>query len=271
MNINSIPGWMALPFVALLGAIALFPLLAPRWWEQHYSKVALGLGVLPVFFYLALLHQGPHLLETTHEYVSFICLIGSLFVVSGGIRITVKGESTPWVNTAMLAIGGIVANLLGTTGASMLLIRPYLRANKYRLTAYHVVFFIFIVSNVGGSLTPLGDPPLYLGFLKGVPFLWTVRSLYPAWLVGMAYLLIVFFVMDTFNFRRAPAEIRQKETSHETWRFEGLANFGWLLIIMVALFIHSPPFLREGLMIFARRKQVSMRADETADPSRSAG
>src|SRR5205807_10554159 len=119
--------------------------------------------------------------QTASEYVSFISLIGALFVVSGGIHINVKGEATPTINVLFLLTGAVIANLLGTTGASMLLIRPWLRMNKYRLTAHHIVFFIFIVSNVGGSLTPIGDPPLFLGYLKGVPFCWVAENCWPMW------------------------------------------------------------------------------------------
>jgi len=131
------------------------------------------------------------------------------------------------VNVVFLLIGALVSNILGTTGASMLLIRPWLRMNKYRLTAHHVVFFIFIVSNVGGSLTPVGDPPLFLGYLKGVPFWWVARNCWPIWVIAIAILLAMFFVVDSINFRRAPAEVREFETRNEEWRFQGLKNLGF--------------------------------------------
>src|SRR5467141_608588 len=126
--------------------------------------------------------------HTAAEYVSFIALIGSLFVVSGGIHINVKGEATPMVNVVFLLIGAPAANVLGTTGASMLLFRPCLIMNKYSLTAHHVVFFMFIVSNVGGSLTPVGDPPLFLGYLKGVPFWWVAQECWVIWIAGLGIL-----------------------------------------------------------------------------------
>ena len=152
---------------------------------------------------------------------------------------------------SFLLVGAIVANLLGTTGASMLLIRPWLRMNKYRITAHHVAFFIFIVSNVGGCLTPIGDPPLFLGFLKGIPFWWVARHCWPMWALGVGILLAMFFVVDSINFRRAPEAVRERETLHETWRFDGLGNLFFLAVILGAVFVESPIFLREGLMVAA--------------------
>ena len=140
-----------------------------------------------------------------------------------------KGEATPAVNVLYLLVGALVANLLGTTGASMLLIRPWLRMNKYRLTAHHVVFFIFIVSNVGGCLTPVGDPPLFLGYLKGVPFWWVAKQCWPMWADGRRLSCWrCSIVVDASNFRRAPRPVRESETAHEQWRFEGLGNLFFL-------------------------------------------
>src|SRR5258708_3495384 len=173
------------------------------------------------------------------------------FVISGGIHITVKGDATPTANVLVLLIGAVVSNLLGTTGASMLLIRPWLRMNKYRLTAHHVVFFIFIVSNVGGSLTPVGDPPLFLGFLKGVPFWWVVQNCWLMWLAGVGILLAMFFVVDRHNFLRAPKEVRQRETAHEQWRVEGFAELVFPALVPGSLLIHHSPVLREALMVAA--------------------
>src|SRR2546421_4642081 len=133
--------WIIVPFGLLLAAIAFGPLSFPKWWARHYPKVAYSLGLVTVLYYAIALHAGHRLFHAAHEYASFIILIGSLFVVSGGIHINVKGEATPGVNTLYLLIGALLANVLGTTGASMLLIRPWIRMNKYRITAYHVVFF----------------------------------------------------------------------------------------------------------------------------------
>jgi Na+/H+ antiporter NhaD/arsenite permease-like protein len=243
--------WMILPFGLLLAAIALAPLFFPRWWHHHYPKVAYALGAITLAYYLFGLHAYERTLHTAAEYVSFIALIGSLYVVSGGIHINVKGEATPLVNVVFLLIGAVLANILGTTGASMLLIRPWIRMNKYRVTAHHVVFFIFIVSNVGGCLTPIGDPPLFLGYLKGVPFWWVAEQCWPMWAVGIGMLLAMFYVVDALNFRRAPRAVRERETAHETWRFEGLHNVFFLAVILGAVFINQPLFLREAIMIAA--------------------
>ena len=141
------------------------------------------------------------------------------------------------VNTVFLAIGAILSNLVGTTGASMLLIRPWIKMNKYRITGLHIVFFIFIVSNCGGCLTPIGDPPLFLGFLRGVPFWWTLQHCWPAWAACVGLLLAVFLVLDIVNFRRAPKDVREMETAHEDWTFRGVANLGLLAIVLGSVFI----------------------------------
>ncbi len=244
--------WMILPFIALLGAIALCPLFAAGWWQKHYAKVAFGLGAVVFAYYFAVLGARERLLDVGHEYVSFIVLIGALFVVSGGIHIKIKGEATPLANTVFLLIGAVTANLLGTTGASMLLIRPWLRMNKYRVTGHHVVFFIFIVSNVGGCLTPIGDPPLFLGYLKGVPFWWVMTRCWPIWALALAVLLSAFYFLDARNYRRAPRVVRSKlaEPADE-WSFEGLWNLLWLAVILGAVFINHPVFLRELIMLAA--------------------
>ncbi len=150
-----------------------------------------------------MLKNGDRLVSVAHDYVSFMALIGSLFVAAGGIHITVKGESRPIVNVLFLLTGAIVADVIGTTGASMLMIRPWIRMNRYRITAFHVIFFIFIVSNVGGCVTPLGDPPLFLGYLKGVPFLWVLENCWKPWLVVVGSLLAIFYILDSMNFRQA--------------------------------------------------------------------
>src|SRR5262249_22385883 len=182
--------WAVAPFVGLLVAIALAPLFFAEWWSRHFAKLALGLGAVTTLYYVSALDAHDRVLHTAREYLGFISLVGSLYVVSGGIHIRVKGEATPAVNALFLVTGSLLANVLGTTGASMLLIRPWLRMNRYRLTAHHVVFFIFIVSNVGGSLTPVGDPPLFLGYLKGVPFWWMTTQCWEIWLTGVGLLLL---------------------------------------------------------------------------------
>ena len=240
-----------LPFVLLLGAIAVLPLVRKHWWEKNFAFVSFGLALLVVLHTLFQLKDSAVLVHTGFEYLSFICLIGSLFVVSGGIHINVKGEATPFVNCVFLLTAAVLSNFLGTTGASMVFVRPWLRMNKYRLTAFHVIFFIFIVSNVGGALTPIGDPPLFLGYLKGVPFFWVLENVWPIWLVAVGVLIGLFFVLDSRNFKKAPAAVRQKETAHEEWKFLGGHNIIFLAMIIGAVFLNHPPFLREGIMMLA--------------------
>jgi len=241
---------MILPFALLLGAMAVVPLLAPDWWPRHYAKVAFGLGAVTLGYYVLILRDTPRVLQTAHDYVSFIVLVGSLFVVSGGIHIGVKGDATPLSNVIFLLTGAVLANVLGTTGAAMLLIRPWIRMNRCRVTAHHIVFFIFIVANAGGCLVPTG-PPLYLGYLQGVPFWWPAENCWPMWASGVGILLAMFYVVDKINFIRAPRAVREKETARETLKFDGLANLFFVAVILGAVFVNQPVFLREALMLAA--------------------
>ncbi|WP_397383366.1 sodium:proton antiporter [Prosthecobacter sp.] len=231
------PMGMLAPFAILLLCIALMPLFAAHFWEHHYPKVALALGLVTAAYYAFVQHDWHPLQHAANEYVSFMALVGSLFVISGGINIRVKGEATPLINTLYLLIGAVLANFIGTTGASMLLIRPWIQMNKFRITGFHIVFFIFIVSNVGGSLTPIGDPPLFLGFLRGVSFFWVLQHCWQAWVLALALLLGAFFIFDTRNFARVPKEIREAETAHEDWFFRGLLNIVWLGVVLAAVFL----------------------------------
>jgi len=244
--------WMILPFGVLLLAIAVGPLLFAHGWHKHYPKAAFALAAVTLTYYLLGLHAHGRVLHVAQEYVSFICLIGSLFIVAGGIHINVKGEATPLANTVFLFIGAVIANILGTTGASMLMIRPWIRMNKYRITGFHVVFFIFIVSNVGGCLTPIGDPPLFLGYLKGIPFFWVFEHCWPMWLTATGSLLLTFFALDFRNYQRAPKRVRAALAEPEDiWRFRGGHNVFFLALILGSVFINRPLFLRETLMIIA--------------------
>ena len=243
--------FLILPFALLLGAMALAPVFAPRWWLRHYATVALGLGAFTAGWYFFVLRDAASLGHVAHEYISFIALVGSLFVVSGGIHIGVKGEATPLANVIFLLAGAIAANIFGTTGAATLLIRPWIRMNKYRVTAHHIVFFIFIVANVGGGLTPIGDPPLFLGYLQGVPFWWVTKNCWPMWIVGVGGLLAIFYALDKINFNSASRAVREKETAHEAWKFTGRPNLFFLAVILGAVFVNHPPFLREILMLAA--------------------
>jgi Na+/H+ antiporter NhaD/arsenite permease-like protein len=197
----------ALPFLGILLSIAIFPLVAPHFWHHHYGKVSLFWGV--IFFIAFTIGFGPntsffYLVETyLGEFIPFITLLLALFTVAGGIRL--KGElvGSPKLNSLLILIGTALASWMGTTGAAMLMIRPIIRANAWRKNKVHViVFFIFLVANIGGSLTPLGDPPLFLGFLKGVSFFWTTTHMLPPMLVAVAILLAVFFIVDTIYYNK---------------------------------------------------------------------
>ena len=226
----------------MLLAIAVCPLWVPHWWEPNRNKfivaAALGLPVLAVYG----VNHPAVLLHTAEDYVSFIVLLAGLFVVSGGILLRGDLVATPITNTGFLALGGIMASFVGTTGASMLLVRPLLQTNSERTRVRHtVVFFIFIVSNVGGMLTPLGDPPLFLGYLAGVPFTWTFR-LWPQWGLMLVVLLAVFFVYDSVQFAREPlAAIRRDRSRIEPLRLRGGLNVAWLVAVVLAVaFLHAP-------------------------------
>jgi Na+/H+ antiporter NhaD/arsenite permease-like protein len=248
-----------IPFGIVLLSIAIGPALFHTWWNKHYPKLTLSLAAITFVYYLiGVPHGTDTILHAAHEYIAFIAVIGSLYVVAGGIHIHVGCQSTPAFNVLFLLIGAILSNLLGTTGASMLLIRPWLRLNQHRGAAHHVVFFIFIVSNIGGCLTPIGDPPLFLGYLRGVPFWWVAQHCWPMWALGVAFLLAVFYMFDLRNYRQCIARIGEPDVPepklpHETntWKFDGLANIACLAIILSAVFISKPIFLRELIMIAA--------------------
>ncbi len=196
-----LPLWTVIPFAGILLSIALFPLLAPHFWHRHYPKVSAAWAFLFALPFI-IAYQGDALHSLWHilalDFIPFIILLGGLFTVAGGIAVKGSLRGSPRLNLILLLIGTILASVIGTTGASMVLIRPFLRANWWRKHQTHtVVFFIFLVSNIGGSLTPLGDPPLFLGFLHGVPFTWTLNLL-PQVTATVAALLLVFFVLGGF-------------------------------------------------------------------------
>lgn len=238
-----------LPFVFLLLSIAVMPFIAPKFWHDNYHIVSVGLGFITAVYYI-IITKGWSLMHSLEEYVMFISLLTALYIVSGGILIEIKGLATPFRNTVLLAIGGVLANIIGTTGASMLLIRPYIKTNKVRITNFHIVFFIFIVSNVGGALTPIGDPPLFLGFLKGIPFFWIFDKVFFKWLLAIVILLIIFYIIDTINFKKAPEEVEEIERkAKEKIKITGGINFIFLAVVIGSVFITSPLFLREGIML----------------------
>jgi len=208
---------------------------------------------LAVAGYLVLrLPEGSALvLHTVREYFSFISLIGSLFVVAGGIHLKVKGQATPFANVVFLAIGAVAANFIGTTGASVLLIRPFIRMNKIRVSAYHIIFFIFIVSNCGGMLTPIGNPPLLMGFLYGVPFFWLIGPVIGQWLVTVGAILAVFFLIDRRSYRRTRPAMQARMKEPDTWGFKGGINLVLLVVIIGAVFLPDGSSIREFVMLGA--------------------
>ncbi len=243
--------FMITPFVLLLLAIAVMPFIAKHWWEKNYPKVSISLGLVTIGYYVFGLDNSVRMMHSLIEYVSFIALIGSLFIVAGGIHIRLRGKSTPMRNVGFLALGGLVANVLGTTGASMIMIRPFMRVNHYRLKPFHIVFFIFIISNIGGALTPIGDPPLFLGYLKGVPFFWVIANVWQPWVFTIIMLLFIFYVLDFISFRRYEKQVKNLDESQfdEDAEISGWVNIVFLLIIIGSIFIQNPPFLREFLMV----------------------
>jgi Na+/H+ antiporter NhaD/arsenite permease-like protein len=233
-----------LPFAGILLSIALMPLLAQRFWHHHFGKVAAAWSL--AFLVPFALTFGPAAAGTSFvhallaEYIPFVILLTALFAVSGGIYIRGNLHGSPGLNTIILSIGAVLASVMGTTGASMLLIRPLIRANDNRRhTAHIVVFFIFIVSNAGGSLTPLGDPPLFLGFLKGVDFFWTVRQIFPETLFLVGALLLIFYALDWWFYHRRE-EVLPVDPTPDSRKigFDGARNF-WLLAGIVGLVLLS--------------------------------
>jgi Na+/H+ antiporter NhaD/arsenite permease-like protein len=251
------PNWSLIPFLVMLLSIAILPMAVPKWWDSNRNKVLLSVGVsLPVL--AIVLRCNPELLvHSLQDYVSFLCLLGALFVISGGIYVKGEFAGTPLVNTIFLAIGALLANLIGTTGASMLLIRPYIRANHLRQRKSHlIIFFIFVVSNIGGLLTPLGDPPLFLGFLRGVPFHWTL-TLIPQWALAIGTLLVVFNIFDQYIFLKedveTPGALAEDVQPRRRLHVEGSINFLYLVGVMVAAILSGyfgwPKGIQESLMV----------------------
>jgi Na+/H+ antiporter NhaD/arsenite permease-like protein len=246
-------GW-AIPFALLLLSIAVLPLFAQHWWENNRNRAIVAAALsLPVVVWLFASGNAGKLPHAIHEYVSFIALLGSLFVISGGIYVDGDLRATPKVNAAFLAIGGVLASFIGTTGASMVLIRPLLRTNSERRHVVHtVVFFIFVVSNCGGLLTPLGDPPLFMGYLRGVPFDWTL-GLWKEWLGVNAALIAIYYVWDSRAIRReTPAALRLDRVRLEPIRVQGGLNFLLLLGVVASVALITAPHLalvRDGAMV----------------------
>lgn len=232
-------GWAVIPFVVLLLMIATGPLFFEHFWHHNYPIVAVVLGGLVVGYYIFALGDTGSPIHSLAEYIQFIALLAGLFMASGGILINVDKEGKPLTNVILLIIGAVLSNVIGTTGASMLLIRPFIRLNKNRIKPYHVMFFIFMVSNVGGSLTPIGDPPLFLGFLKGVPFMWTVTHNIVPWFFAITVLAVIFFIFDSKN---KEGETEEKEEYTGKISIIGSQNFLWIAVIIGAVFIDPNVF-----------------------------
>ncbi|MET4108746.1 sodium:proton antiporter [Hymenobacter sp. UYP22] len=270
--ISAPPAWpLLLPFFGLLALIASGPLLFPKLWEHWYGHVAVGLGLLMLGYYGFIRHDWHTTTETLAEYFSFVVLLTALFVVGSTLYFNLNVAGTPGRNVLLLTAGAVLASVVGTTGASLLLIRPFIRLNDQRIRSYHIVFFIFIVSNAGGLLTPLGDPPLFIGFLRGVPFFWTTEHLLVPWLLSNGLLLLLFWLKD----RRTPYPARLSRSEQRRARsakglplfdFNGRYHLFWLLLVLGAVFLnpsHLPwlPYLPvAGLKISFVREAVQLLA-----------
>ena len=276
-----VAAWSVLPFAGLLLSIALMPLLAEKFWHSNRNRAIVSVGLaLPIVVYLLLLEHGAHgLIHALLDYAEFIAMLAALYTVAGGILIDAELQPTPTVNTTILAVGAVLANLIGTTGASMLLIRPLLRINAARQYRGHLpIFFIFIVGNVGGLLTPLGDPPLFLGFLNGVDFFWTL-SLLPHWAVVNGLVLLIHFGWDTLAARREPV---REQLPQGKIRIHGGINFLFLVGILAAVLLQSEGLLGDYRLMqpwpilimtamallswFLTPREVRQRNDFTWDP-----
>ncbi len=230
------------PFAMLLGTIATFPLLFPRYWETNYQKICAVLAVIVCGYYVVSLHAGTRVFHAAEEYASFIIVVGTFFVVAGGIHLHIPRPATPLINVALLLCGSLLANLIGTIGASMLLIRPFLHMNRERCRPLHIAFFIFIIGNLGGALLPVG-PPLFLGYIKGVPFGWTAVNCWPHWLTATSALLIIFFAADKVL---VPQSTAPPSSAH--FHCYGGWNFAVLLALLISL-VFLPNGIREVIMI----------------------
>lgn len=244
----STPLWSVIPFALMLGGIAALPLAAHHWWESNRNRAIFTAAVAtPIALWLVFVDSHA-LLESLHEYASFLVLLGSLYVIAGGIHVSGDLEGTPARNAAILTIGAVLANLVGTTGASMLLIRTLLRTNKQRKHNAHIpFFFILIVSNCGGLLTPLGDPPLFLGYLRGVPFTWTF-GLWPFWILAVGYLVALFWLVDHRAYGKETTETLARDRAEKVAvGIRGGVNVLFLAGVIGAVFLPSP--WRELVMI----------------------
>lgn len=266
------PVWLVLPFVIILLMIATGPLFYAHHWHHHYPKYAIGLGISVALYYLFIMQDPTPVLHAVAEYTAFIALVASLFIAASGIYVNINAKGTPTNNVILLFVASVIANIIATTGAAMLFIRSFMRLNKGRLKAYHIVFFIFLVANVGGALTPIGDPPLFLGFLRGVPFFWTLAHVWYIWLPTTILILAVFYVIDKRNTDQSADPV----PGENVITLGGLKSFIWVTLIILLVFVdpnvfdwvpslhigdfHVPFGIREILMFV-----VAFAAYKTAD------
>lgn len=239
MSAGALPTWSMLPFAFLVLGIAALPIIVPKLWEHRWFQgvVVFGCSAPAVHAVLHAGHTGS-LVEAGKSYLAFICTLGALFVTAGGVYATGDLKATPRTNTAFLLVGAILGSFIGTTGASVLLIRPVLRTNSQRERTQHLVpFFILIVANCGGLLTPLGDPPLLVGFIQGVPFFWTLRLL-PVWLLYVGSIALVFYFVDRSAYAMEAQRARERDAAEAVpLRVKGVHNLGWLGAIVGAAFL----------------------------------
>jgi len=231
------------PFAILLLSIAIFPLILRQHWERHYQKLCALLAGTTCGYYVFVPNGVARVQHAAGEYATFIVVVGTFFVVAGAIHLHIPRAASPLANVTFLFGGSILANFIGTIGASMLLLRPFLHMNRGRNSPMHVAFFIFTIGNLGGALLPVG-PPLFLGYIKGVPFLWTALHCWPQWLTATAALLGIFFVADTIARSRRPTA----ETPATPFHCYGKWNFGALLVLLLIL-VFVPDGVREPLML----------------------
>ena len=246
----TLPIYSIIPFVGMLLSIAIFPLVKAEWWEKHQLAVAIFWSLvflIPFTIGYGIEETGLQLIESiVVDFIPFIVLLFGLFVVSGGIHIGGTIAGTTKNNVLLLAIGTFLASWIGTTGAAMLLIRPVIRANKWRKNKKHIfIFFIFLIANIGGCLTPLGDPPLFLGFLRGVPFFWTLQHIWPILLLNAVLLLIIFGLIDRYYFKKEPKEnldelaLMQSVDNKTPVKIEGAINIVFLALIILAVILNG--------------------------------
>lgn len=260
-----------IPFAILLLSMAILPLLNKEWWEHNYPKFAFGLATVVIVYYVFALNDYVSVWHAGIDYFGFMAMVGSFFVIASCILVKIDRRPTPLTNSVILLVGAIICNFLSTTGAAILLVRPFLKINKNQSKPYRIAFFIFIVCNIGGLLTPLGGPPLFLGFLKGVPFTWPAQNLWKIWLVANGLLLTMFYLIDKKNY------VDDEKTYSNKIEIIGKQNFIYLGVVVLAI-LFAPTPIREIIMIMtsvfvyqSTNKAVLEENDFEFDPLKEVG